>query len=204
MRHFYGRRVSVDERINCATRKGAAFPKPRCNNRQFLPVDQDNDREKVMQQTSRRLNALVFWARLAPALAFIALTALGQSAAQDYDAPPEYDADQPITEPQPDISPQRVALILARHGYRLVGPLRDRGDHIVASGVDARGWMEKFIIDPRDGEVVRSWRVEPAFGYDGPSEGTDESGEPVGPGNYGPHVGAPSHGAAGVTRGNWP
>ena len=70
---------------------------------------------------------------------------------------------------------------------------RDRGDYIVASGVDARGWMEKFIIDPYDGEVVRSWRVEPAFAYDGSSEGTHEpSGESVGQGNYGPYVGAPA------------
>ena len=138
-----------------------------------------------MQKKSRRLNALIFWVRLAPALAFIALAALGQSSAQDYNSPPEYEADQPIAEPQPDISPQRVALILARRGYQLVGPLRYRGDYIVASGVDARGWTEKFIIDPHDGEVVRSWRVEDASGYGGSSEGTDESGEAVGPGNYG-------------------
>ena len=76
-----------------------------------------------MQKKSRRLNALIFWARFALALAFIALTTLGQSSAQDYDAPPQYEADQPIPEPQPDISLQRVALILARRGYRLEGTI---------------------------------------------------------------------------------
>lgn len=118
---------------------------------------------------------------------------MGQSAAQDYDSPHQYEADQPISEPQPDISLQRIALILARRGYRLVGTFPDRGDYIVASGVDARGRTEKFVIDPYDGEVVKSWRVEPAFGNDGSSEGTDESaGESVGSGNSGRYVGAPA------------
>jgi hypothetical protein len=159
----------------------------------FMPVDQDNDREKVMQKKSRRLNALIFWARFALALAFIALTTLGQSSAQDYDAPTQNEADQPIPEPQPDISLQRVALILARRGYRLEGTFPDRGDYIVASGVDARGRMEKFIIDPYDGEVIRSWRVEPAFAHDGSTELTHEpSVESVGQGNDGPYMGAPA------------
>jgi hypothetical protein len=145
-----------------------------------------------MQEKSRRLNAPFFGLRVAPTLVLIALTPVGQSAAQDYYSPPEYESDEPTGEPQPDISPERVALILARRGYRLVGLFRGRGDYIVASGIDAHGWTEKFIIDPYDGVVVRSWRVEPDFRYDGSSEGTGESRNPVGRGNYGPDVGAPA------------
>lgn len=187
-----GERVRVDARINCLTRKGAASTNQFCCKRVFQPMNRDNDREKEMKQSARRLQASAFLTWLAPPFAFVVITAFGQSYAQSYDAARDYDEGHSIMEPQADISPQHVALVLAHHGYRLVGPLRYRNDHIVASGVDARGWTAKFIIDPRDGEVVKSWRAEPPFGYDGPSDGTDVSEEPVVPENYGPHMEHPS------------
>jgi hypothetical protein len=141
-----------------------------------------------MKRLWRRPKALVFWMSLASTLALAALTAPGQAAAQGFYPPYGYYPPQPIIgsepesepEPEPGISRSDVAAILARHGYRLVGPLQDHGDRIVASGVDARGGMARFVVDPDEGEILRSWPVSPAFGHGGPDEGFAV------PGPYGP------------------
>lgn len=86
---------------------------------------------------------------------------------------------RPIVEPEPDVSPQRIAAILARRGFRLVGPLGYRGDQIVATGVDARGARERFLVDPYEGEVLSSWRVGPNFAREAPI------GAPLPPEPYG-------------------
>ncbi len=134
-----------------------------------------------MKRLWRRPKALVFWMSLASTLALAALTGTGQAAAQGVYPPYGYYPPQPIIgaepesepepEPEPGISRRDVAAILARHGYRLVGPLQDHGDRIVASGVDPRGQMARFVVDPEEGEILRSWPVGPAFGHGGPDEG---------------------------------
>ena len=150
-----------------------------------------------MKRLWRRPKALVFWMSLASTLALAALTAPGQAAAQGFYPPYGYYPPQPIIrsepesepepEPEPGISRRDVAAILARHGYRLVGPLQDRGDRIVASGVDPRGGMARFVVDPEEGEILRSWPVTPAFGHGGPYEGFAVPGpyEPVEEGDLG-------------------
>jgi hypothetical protein len=153
-----------------------------------------------MKRLWRRPKALVFWMSLASTLALAALTAPGQAAAQGFYPPYGYYPPQPIirsepeSELEPGISRRDVAAILARHGYRLVGPLQDHGDRIVASGVDARGRMARFVVDPDEGEILRSWPVSPAFGHGGPDEGfaVPEPYEPVEKGDlgsYGPPEG---------------
>jgi hypothetical protein len=69
---------------------------------------------------------------------------------------------QPIVEEDaaPDVSPRAIASILAEEGFRLVGPLGRRGDQIVVTGVDRRGRQRRFVIDPYEGEILRSWRIE--------------------------------------------
>jgi hypothetical protein len=159
-----------------------------------------------MKRLWRRPKALVFWMSLASTLALAALTAPGQAAAQGLYPPYGYYPPQPMIgaepesepesepEPEPGISRRDVAAILARHGYRLVGPLRDHGDRIVACGVDALGRMAKFVVDPDEGEILRSWPVSPAFGHGGPDGGFAVPG-PYGPveegdlGSYGPPEG---------------
>jgi hypothetical protein len=150
-----------------------------------------------MKRLWRRPKALVFWMSLASTLALGALTAPGQAAAQGFYPPYGYYPPQPIIrsepesepepEPEPGISRRDVAAILARHGYRLVGPLQDHGDRIVASGVDPRGGMARFVVDPEEGEILRSWPVTPAFGHGGPYEGFAVPGpyEPVEEGDLG-------------------
>jgi hypothetical protein len=141
-----------------------------------------------MKRLWRRPKALVFWMSLASTLALGALAAPGQAAAQGFYPPYGYYPPQPMIgaepesepEPEPGISRRDVAAILARHGYRLVGPLRDHGDRIVVSGVDPGGRMAKFVVDPEEGEILRSWPVGPAFGHGGPDEGFTV------PGPYGP------------------
>ena len=68
-----------------------------------------------------------------------------------------------------------------------MGPLQDHGDRIVASGVDPRGQMARFVVDPEEGEILRSWPVTPAFGHGGPDEGFAVPGpyEPVEEGDLG-------------------
>ena len=147
-----------------------------------------------------------FWMSLASTLAFAALAAPGQAAAQGVYppygyypprpmllSPPADDRSEPESEPEPEpgISRRDVAAILRADGYRFVGPLQDHGDRIVASGVDALGRMARFVVDPDEGEIRRSWPVGPAFGHGGPDEGFAVPG-PYGPmeegdlGSYGP------------------
>ena len=116
-------------------------------------------------------------------LATAALIAPRHATAQGfYPSPYGYYPPRPIFEPEPELAFSRrdVAAILARQGYRLVGPLRDRGDRIVASGVDGLGRMARFVVDPDEGEIVRSWPVGPAFGPGGPRDGLAVP-EPYGP-----------------------
>ncbi len=153
-----------------------------------------------MKRLWRRPKTLVFWTSLASTLALAALTAPGQAAAQGFYPPYGYYPPQPIMgpepepEPEPGISRRDVAAILRRDGYRLVGPLQDHGDRILASGVDAVGRMARFVVDPEEGEILRSWPVGPAFGHGGPDEGFAVPG-PYGPveegdlGGYGPPEG---------------
>ena len=138
-----------------------------------------------MKRMWRRPKALVFFMSLASMLTPAALIAPRHAAAQGFYPSPYGDyPPRPIFEPEPEpevaFSRRDVAAILARHGYRLVGPLRDRGDRVVASGVDALGRMAKFVVDPDEGEIVRSWPVGPAFGPGGPH------GEFAAPGPYEP------------------
>ena len=164
------------------------------------PDNRDNDREFTMKRSSRRPKAVVLWISLASTLALAALLTPGQAAAQGFYPPYAYYPPQPIigpepeSEPEPGISRRDVAAILARFGYRLVGPLRDHGDRIVASGVDPRGQMARFVVDSEEGEILRSWPVGPAFGHGGPDEGlaVPEPYEPVEKddlGSYGPPEG---------------
>jgi hypothetical protein len=124
-----------------------------------------------MNLLSGRSKTLVSWVSLVPTVAVMALTTLGQAAAQFYYPPYGYAFRRPIVEPEPNISPRRIAAILERHGYRLVGPLERRGDQIIASGIDVRGWRMRFIVDPYEGEVLSSRPVGPAFGQGGPRDG---------------------------------
>ncbi len=143
-----------------------------------------------MKRLWRRPKTFVFRMSLASTLALAALTAPGQAAAQGVYPPYGYYPPRPIIgaepesesepEPEPGISRRDVAAILRRDGYRLVGPLQDLGDRIVASGVDALGRMARFVVDPDEGEILRSWPVSPAFGQGGPDEGFAV------PGPYGP------------------
>ena len=155
-----------------------------------------------MKRLWRRRKAIVLWMSLASTLALAALTAPGQAAAQGFYPPYGYYPPQPSIGAEPDSEPETepgisrrdVAAILARHGYRLVGPLQDHGDRIVASGVDARGGIARFIVDPDEGEILRSWPVGPAFGHGGPDEGfaVPEPYEPMEKGDlgsYGPPEG---------------
>lgn len=75
---------------------------------------------------------------------------------------------RPIPEPEPDVSPGRIAAILARHGFRLVGQLGYRGQQIVAAGVDARGMRQRFLIDPYEGRVLTSWPIGRTFAHEAP------------------------------------
>jgi hypothetical protein len=148
-----------------------------------------------MKRLWRRPRALALWMSLASTLALAAIITPKQAAAQGfyppygyYPPPPSIGPEpEPEPEPEPGLSRRDVAAILARHGYRLVGPLQDHGDRIVASGVDARGQMARFVVDPDEGEILRSWPVGPAFGHGGPDEGfaVPEPYGPVGRGDLG-------------------
>jgi len=64
-----------------------------------------------------------------------------------------------VEEAPPYGSRGAVARILSREGFRLIGPLSESDDDIVATGVDARGRRTRFVIDPYVGDIVRSWRL---------------------------------------------
>lgn len=100
---------------------------------------------------------------LASLAALLCVVASTPAAADFFFQPFGYAFHQPIPEPAPDVSPRRIAAILAEEGFRLAGPLGRRGDQVVATGVDRRGRYRRFILDPYEGEILRSWRIEPDF-----------------------------------------
>lgn len=133
-----------------------------------------------MKPAVSRSKSFLLWASLAPVCAL----APGQATAQVFFYPFAYTFQRPIVEPEPDVSPRRIAAILAREGFRLVGPLAHRGDQIVATGVDAKGRRSRFIIDPYEGEVLSAWRLGSAFAHEGQPFESDEDAiepEPRGP-----------------------
>lgn len=129
-----------------------------------------------MKPAVLRSKSFLLWASLAPVCAL----APGQATAQVFFYPFAYTFQRPIIEPEPDVSPRRIAAILAREGFRLLGPLAHRGDQIVATGVDAKGRRSRFLIDPYEGEVLSAWRLRPGFAPEGPPDGMARA-EPSGP-----------------------
>lgn len=99
-----------------------------------------------------------------------AISASSAATAQVFFQPFGYAFHRPIAEPEPDVSPRRMAFILARHGFRLIGPLGYRGQQIVAAGVDARGLRQRFLIDPYEGRILTSWPIGPRVARGAPFE----------------------------------
>lgn len=77
-------------------------------------------------------------------------------------------------------SRRAVASILAREGYRLVGPLGHRGEQIVATGVSRREGEMRFFIDPYEGRVLRAFRLGPPPQFDRGPYDDGEIVEPLG------------------------
>jgi hypothetical protein len=149
-----------------------------------------------MDLSRQRSIALAVRASLALTTAFSVLGMAAQAAAQIYFSPYGYTVHRPIDEFEPNITPGRIAAILARQGYRLAGPVGRRGEKIVAFGVDDGGYRMRFVIDPYEGEILSSRPLGPAFAPDGPREGLASMG-PYGPGGaidpdeYGPRPRGP-------------
>ncbi|WP_400767858.1 hypothetical protein [Methylosinus sporium] len=100
--------------------------------------------------------------KLLLAMASLAPMAAPTPAAADFFFRPfGYAFHQPIPEPAPNATPRAIAGILGEEGFRLVGGLGRRGDQVVATGVDRRGHYRRFLIDPYEGEILRSWRIGP-------------------------------------------
>lgn len=71
-------------------------------------------------------------------------------------------------EPPPRFTSRRaVAAILAREGFRLVGPLGRRGEQIVATGVSRVEGEARFFIDPYEGRIIRLFPIDPGPEADG-------------------------------------
>lgn len=85
-----------------------------------------------------------------------------------YDLPPE-----DVEEAPRYASRRAVARILAREGFRLVGPLGRRGEQVVATGVDRDDGETRFFIDPYEGEIIRALPLDPPTRAEGPP-GEDE------------------------------
>ncbi len=68
--------------------------------------------------------------------------------------------------PAPYASRRAVASILAREGFRLVGPLGHRGEQIVATGLSQSDGEVRFFVDPYEGVIIRSRRLGPPPQYD--------------------------------------
>lgn len=111
-----------------------------------------------MMLSRLRPKLLLVIASLAP------VAAPSPAAADVFFRPFGYAFHQPIPEPAPNATPQAIAGILGEEGFRLVGGLGRRGDQVVATGVDRRGHYRRFLIDPYEGEILRSWRIGPEGG----------------------------------------
>lgn len=133
-----------------------------------------------MKRLPERTRVLVLCASLAAMVPSAALLAPEPAAGQAFRSPYGYDPyddypPRPPVGPGPAFHPPAlrgfVASVLARRGFRLVGPVRDEGDGLIASGVDASGRRMKFLIDAYEGQVLRSWPIGPAdpYGEPGPS-----------------------------------
>jgi hypothetical protein len=110
-------------------------------------------------------------AGMAAALAIAPIAVAGSAQAQVYVRPFAYSYERPAAEePAPYGSYRSVSRILAREGYRLVGPLGSRGDQVVATGVDSAGRRMRFFIDPYEGEVLQSRPIASAHAYEAPGE----------------------------------
>jgi hypothetical protein len=112
--------------------------------------------------------------RMPAACAAAALTAAVIAAspaqAQFFFRPFAYTFQQPAPPPAPYASRAGVARILAREGYRLVGPLGSRGDQIVATGVDSQGRRMRFLVDPYEGQVLHARPIGRARFDEAPGE----------------------------------
>ncbi len=122
----------------------------------------NDDVERFMTLSRLRPKLLLALASLAP---FAAAT---PAAADFFFRPFGYAFHQPIPEPAPNASPRAIAGILEEEGFHLVGALGRRGDQVVATGVDRRGRYRRFLIDPYEGEILRSWRVGPEIVHEAP------------------------------------
>ena len=111
-----------------------------------------------------RPRILLAVASLAPFAAAYATPA----AADFFFRPFGYAFHRPMPEPAPYVSPRAIAEILEEEGFRLVGALGRRGDQLVATGVDRRGRYRRFLIDPFEGEILRSWRLGPEAVHEAP------------------------------------
>jgi hypothetical protein len=116
------------------------------------------DVERFMTLSRLRPKLLLAIASLAP------MAAPTPAAADFFFRPFGYAFHQPIPEPAPNATPQAIAGILSEEGFRLVGGLGRRGDQVVATGVDRRSHYRRFLIDPYEGEILRSWRIGPEGG----------------------------------------
>lgn len=101
-------------------------------------------------------------------VALLSLAAPATASADFFFRPFGYAFHRPIPEPAPNVSPRAIAEILDDEGFRLVGALGRRGDQVVATGVDRRGRYRRFLIDPYEEEILRSWRIEPEAVRDAP------------------------------------
>ena len=113
-------------------------------------------RPKVLQKV------LLAIASLAP------IVAATPAAADFFFRPFGYAFHQPVPEPAPNVSPRSIAGILEEEGFRLIGVLGRRGDQVVATGVDRDGRYRRFLIDPYEGEILKSWRVGPEVVHEAP------------------------------------
>lgn len=123
-----------------------------------------------------------FWALLLLGCALAPTITPTAAEAQFFFRPYAYSYRQavPDDEPAPFGSRRAVAGILAREGYRLVGPLGRRGEQVVATGVSRREGETRFIIDPYEGQILRAIRLGSAPLIDRPMRDDGEFVEPLG------------------------
>jgi hypothetical protein len=140
-----------------------------------------------MTKSSRQQTKhMLMQAGMVVSLAIGAVAAAGSAQAQVYFRPFAYAFPQPMVE---DVAPygsyRGIARILAREGFRLVGPLGSRGDQVVATGVDSYGRRMRFIIDPYEGQVLHSRPLGSARVYDAPNGFAEPPSRGFGPADPG-------------------